>query len=124
MSTTETRRLKEQDLRARRAGPRAVRASGAPPNVAVRAAARVTSAATRTTRHRPRAHEQERGEHVEVLDGGDRNFHGALIVVRPGQVRYQGTDGNGTVRIAEENGRRVLRFLRDGGGVDAIFRQF
>jgi len=61
---------------------------------------------------------------VMFLDGGDRNFHGALIVVRPGQVRYQGTDGNGTVRIAEENGRRVLRFLRDGGGVDAIFRQF
>jgi hypothetical protein len=39
-------------------------------------------------------------------------------------VRYQGTDGNGTVRISEENGRRVLKFLRDDGGVDAVFQQF
>jgi len=58
------------------------------------------------------------------LDSGDRSFHGALVVVRPGHVRYQSTDGNGTVRISEENARRVLKFLRDGGGVDAIFRQF
>jgi hypothetical protein len=58
------------------------------------------------------------------LDGGDRSFHGALVVVRPGSVRYQGTDGNGTVRVSEENGRRVLKFLRDHGGVDAVFRQF
>jgi hypothetical protein len=61
---------------------------------------------------------------VMFLDGGDRSFHGALVVVRPGQVRYQGTDGNGTVRVFEENGQRVLKFLRDDGGVDAIFRQF
>jgi hypothetical protein len=58
------------------------------------------------------------------LEGGDQSFRGALVVVRPGQVRYQGTDGNGTVRISEENGRRVLRFLRDDGGVDAVFQQF
>jgi hypothetical protein len=58
------------------------------------------------------------------LDGGDRSFGGVLVVVRPGQVRYQGTDGNGTVRVSEEGGRRVLKFLRDGGGVDAVFRQF
>lgn len=58
------------------------------------------------------------------LDGGDRTFRGALVVVRPGHVRYQGTDGNGTVRISEENARRVLKFLRDDGGVDAVFRQF
>lgn len=58
------------------------------------------------------------------LVGLDRSFQGALVVVRPGQVRYQGTDGNGTVRVVDEDGRRVLKFLRDGGGVDAIFRQF
>lgn len=58
------------------------------------------------------------------LDTGDRNFYGALVIVRPGQVRYQGTDGNGTVRVIAEDGRRVLKFERDGGGVDAVFRQF
>jgi hypothetical protein len=58
------------------------------------------------------------------LDGGDRSFHGGLVIVRPGEVRYQGTDGNGTVRVIEEDGRRVLKFLRDGGGGEAVFRQF
>jgi hypothetical protein len=57
------------------------------------------------------------------LEGGDRSFHGALVVVRPGQVRYQGTDGNGTVRISEDNGRRRLRFLRDDGVVDGFFER-
>ena len=61
-----------------------------------------------------------------AADGGDRTFRGALVVVRPGHVRYQGTDGNGTVRISKEkeNARRVLKFLRDDGGVDAVFRPF
>jgi hypothetical protein len=58
------------------------------------------------------------------LDGGDRTFRGSLVVVRPGRVRYQGTDGNGAVRVLQEDGRRVLKFLRDDGGVDAVFRQF
>jgi hypothetical protein len=58
------------------------------------------------------------------LDGGDRTFRGGLVVVRPGQVRYHGTDGNGAVRVLQEDGRRVLKFLRDGRGVDAVFRQF
>ena len=47
-----------------------------------------------------------------------------LLVVRPGQVRYQGTDGNGIVRVSDDHGRTVLRFLRDDGGVDATFRRF
>jgi hypothetical protein len=55
------------------------------------------------------------------LDGGDRAFHGAMIVVRPGDVRYQGSDGNGTVRLVDERQGRVLKFLRDGGGIDAVF---
>lgn len=57
------------------------------------------------------------------LDGGDREFRGSLVVVRPGEVRYQGTDGAGRVRVSDEQGRRVLRFLRDDGGVDAVFRR-
>jgi hypothetical protein len=57
------------------------------------------------------------------LHSGDRTFRGSLLVVRPGQVRYQGTDGNGTVRVLGEHGQRVLKFMRDDGGVDAVFRQ-
>ena len=57
------------------------------------------------------------------LDGADRAFHGSLIVVRPGEVRYQGIDGNGAVRVTDEAGRRTLRFLRDDGGVEAVFRR-
>jgi len=58
------------------------------------------------------------------LDAGDRPFHGSLLVVRPGQARYQGTDGNGVVRLTDDHGRAILRFLRDDGGVDAVFRRF
>ena len=58
------------------------------------------------------------------LDQGDRTFHGSLLVVRPGQVRYQGSDGNGAVRLSDEHGAPVMRFLRDDGGVDAVFRRF
>ena len=56
------------------------------------------------------------------LIGQERRFRGALTVVRPGEVRYQGTEGNGTVRVLDQGGQRMLKFLRDGGGVDAIFR--
>jgi hypothetical protein len=58
------------------------------------------------------------------LDAGDRPFHGSVVVVRPGQARYQGTDGNGIVRLTDDHGRATLRFLRDDGGVDAVFRRF
>jgi hypothetical protein len=58
------------------------------------------------------------------LDAGDRPFHGSVLVVRRGQARYQGTDGNGVVRLTDDHGRAVLRFLRDDGGVDAVFRRF
>jgi hypothetical protein len=60
---------------------------------------------------------------MTYLDGGDRPFHGALVVVRPGQIRYQGSDGTGAVHVSEEGGRRVLKFRHDEGGVDAVFRQ-
>jgi hypothetical protein len=57
------------------------------------------------------------------LEGADRPFHGSLIVVRPGEVRYQGTDGSGAARVTDEAGRRTLRFLRDDGGIAAVFRR-
>jgi hypothetical protein len=57
------------------------------------------------------------------LDAGDRGFHGSLLVVRPGEIRYQGSDGAGTVRVSDERGRRVLKFRRDDGGIDAVFRE-
>ena len=60
---------------------------------------------------------------VIYFDGGDRAFHGALVVVRPGQIRYQGSDGTGAVHVSERGGRRVLEFRRDDGGVDAVFRE-
>jgi hypothetical protein len=59
---------------------------------------------------------------VTYLDGGDRPLRGALVVVRPGQIRYQGTDGAGAVQVLTQDGHRVLKFRRDDGGVDAVFR--
>jgi hypothetical protein len=50
------------------------------------------------------------------VDPTYKEVRGAITVVRPGLVRYQGNDGNGRVTLHEENGRRVLRFVRDGGG--------
>ena len=45
-----------------------------------------------------------------------REIRGTISVIRPGTMRYEGTDGNGRVTLREENGKRVLRFVRDGGG--------
>ena len=41
---------------------------------------------------------------------------GVISVIGPGRARYEGSDGNGTVILHEDGGRRVLRFVRDGGG--------
>ena len=41
---------------------------------------------------------------------------GVISVIGPGRTRYGGTEGNGTVTLHEDGGRRVLRFVRDGGG--------
>jgi hypothetical protein len=56
------------------------------------------------------------------LDGGDRPFRGTVSVVRPGQLRYDGSDGSGAVHLSREPGRRVLKFLRDDGGIEGVFR--
>ena len=45
-----------------------------------------------------------------------REFSGAIVVVRFAETRYQGTNGIGRVTLHEEPGRRVLRFVNDGGG--------
>ena len=65
----------------------------------------------------------ESGEYAGTmaLNQAERRFHGALIAVRPGEVRYQGTDGNGRARLYRDDGRVLLKFLRDDGGVDAVF---
>ncbi|PYO01375.1 MAG: hypothetical protein DMD91_07980 [Candidatus Rokuibacteriota bacterium] len=55
------------------------------------------------------------------LDSGDKPFAGAITVVDPGRVRYQGTMGNGTVRLEERAAGQVLRFVQDGGGGGASF---
>jgi hypothetical protein len=41
---------------------------------------------------------------------------GVVSVIGRGLIRYEGTDGNGRVTLHEGAGRRILRFVRDGGG--------
>jgi len=55
------------------------------------------------------------------LDAGDRLFHGRLVVVRPGEVRYQGSDGSGAARLYHRGARSVLKFRGDDDGTDAEF---
>jgi hypothetical protein len=45
-----------------------------------------------------------------------KEIRGAISVLSPGNIRYEGNDGNGRVTLHEERGQRVLRFVRDGGG--------
>ena len=56
------------------------------------------------------------------LDGGEgRPFNGAIIVVRPGRVRYQGSHGNGIVMLMRRGDESTLRFVPDGGGGGGAF---
>src|SRR5262249_61750775 len=50
------------------------------------------------------------------LEGGDKPFQGAIVVINPRRVRYQGTLGKRTVRLEQARGGQVLRLLPDGGG--------
>ena len=45
-----------------------------------------------------------------------KEIRGAISVLSPGNIRYEGNDGNGRVTLHEKHGQRVLRFVRDGGG--------
>jgi hypothetical protein len=55
------------------------------------------------------------------LETGDRPFHGAITVIDAHRARYQGSMGTGRVIQGERDGRRVLRFVQDGGGGGAVF---
>lgn len=41
---------------------------------------------------------------------------GAITVIQWAQARFDGTNGSGRVTLHEKDGRRVLRFVNDGGG--------
>jgi hypothetical protein len=55
------------------------------------------------------------------LDGEDKDFSGAITVVRPGLALYRSTQGSGTVVLQEKDGKRTLRFQPEGGGVASLF---
>ena len=45
-----------------------------------------------------------------------RELRGAIMVLSPDNIRYDGNTGNGRVTIRDERGQRVLKFVPDGGG--------
>jgi len=45
-----------------------------------------------------------------------KEIRGAISVLSPGTMRYEGNGGNGRVTVREEHGRRILRLIPDGGG--------
>jgi hypothetical protein len=55
------------------------------------------------------------------LEGEDKDFNGAITVVRPGLALYRGSQGSGTVTLQEHAGTRTLRFQPEGGGVVSTF---
>ncbi len=55
------------------------------------------------------------------LDGEDKDFSGAITVVRPGHALYRSSQGFGSVVLEEQGGTRALRFQPDGGGVASVF---
>jgi len=57
------------------------------------------------------------------LDGEDRDFSGAIIVVRPGEARYRSSQGFGSVVLEDRVSARALVFRPDGGGVASVFAQ-
>jgi len=60
-------------------------------------------------------------EGVLRLEDEDRPFRGAITVLGPRMLRYDGTFGDGTVALAGEPDRRTLKFMADGGGGAATF---
>ena len=57
------------------------------------------------------------------LDGGDRDSRGVIVGLPSGRLRYQGSDGNGEVRVESAGGVTTLRFAPDGGGGGGAFRR-
>ena len=58
---------------------------------------------------------------LHVEGGEDRPFAGAIVVVRPGRLRYQGSHGTGIVMVTRHDDRTTLRFVPDGGGGGGTF---
>jgi hypothetical protein len=57
------------------------------------------------------------------LDGGDRDSRGVIVGLPSDRLRYQGSDGNGEVRVESAGGVTTLRFAPDGGGGGGAFRR-
>lgn len=55
------------------------------------------------------------------LDGEDRDWSGAITVLRPGQAFYRSSQGFGRVVLEDRAGARMLRLQPDGGGVVSVF---
>ena len=45
-----------------------------------------------------------------------KEVRGAITVIPWAEARYDGSHGSGWVTLHERHGRRVLRFVNDGGG--------
>jgi hypothetical protein len=55
------------------------------------------------------------------LDGEDKDFSGAITIIRPGHALYRSSQGFGTLVLEDQGGTRTLRFQPDGGGVVSVF---
>jgi len=55
--------------------------------------------------------------------GLDRDFHGAIVAVRPGELRYMGSEGDGTVRLGRMPDRSTVYFVGDDGATGARFNR-
>lgn len=68
---------------------------------------------------------KEDGAYAGALhaEGGDRPFSGAIVMLPTGRLRYQGTNGNGIVMLAQHGATTTLRFVPDGGGCGGFFKR-
>ena len=60
-------------------------------------------------------------EGVVRLEDEERPFRGAISVLGPHAMRYDGTFGDGIATVAAERGRLTLKLVPDGGGGVATF---
>jgi hypothetical protein len=60
-----------------------------------------------------------RYEGTAFFDGVDRPLHGAIVALPDGQLRYVGTEGDGTVTVQGS----ALRLRGDDGATGGVFRR-